>query len=272
MSFRLAPAGVAMPTPADATIDALRSGHDELVILVAALEADDLAGRSAAAEWDLSQVLSHLGSGAEIGLGTLNRALDPTTPTVENTTIWDRWNAMSPIERLTGFLSTDEALVEAYEALDAETRETLRIDLGYLPEPVDVATAAATRLLELSLHSWDIRSAFDPTTTVAEDAVQLLFDRMAAMLQWVGHGDAIDGEVTLLIETTNPENRFGLTIGDAVMVSEAPSAPDGTLSLPAESWFRLASGRLAPERTPESVTLSSAAISLEDLRRVFPGY
>lgn len=261
-----------MPTSADATIDALRSGHDELVVLVAALEADDLAGRSAAAEWDLSQVLSHLGSGAEISLGNLRRALDPTTPIVENATIWDRWNAMSPTERLAGFLSADEALVEAYEALGADARENLRIDLGYLPEPVDVATAAAIRLLELSLHSWDIRTAFDPAATVAEDAVVLLFERMAAMLQWVGHGDAIEGQVTLLVETSDPEQVFGLTIGDAVSVGDAPTAPDGTLRLPAESWFRLASGRLAPERTPESVSLSSAAISLEDLRRVFPGY
>jgi uncharacterized protein (TIGR03083 family) len=242
------------------------------VVLVAGLDADGLAGRSAAAEWDLSQVLSHLGSGAEIGLGTLHRALDPTTPTVANTTIWDRWNAMSPLERLTGFVSSDEALVEAYEALDADTRENLRIDLGYLPEPVDVATAAGTRLLELSLHSWDIRTAFDPATTVAEEATPLLFDRMAGMLQWVGHGDAIDGEVTLLVETTQPERRFGLTIGDAVSAGEAPSTSNGTLSLPAESWFRLVSGRLAPERTPDSVTLSSATVSLEDLRRVFPGY
>jgi uncharacterized protein (TIGR03083 family) len=261
-----------MRSSADATIDALRSGHDELVVLVADLDADDLTGRSACADWDLSQVLSHLGSGAEIGLGTLKRALDPSTPAVPNQEIWDRWNAMSPIERLTGFLSADETLVEAYEALDAETRETLRIDLGFLPHPVDVATAAGSRLNEFSLHSWDIRSVLDPAATVADEATPLLFDRLGDLLRWVGHADAVDGETTLLVETTDPDQRFGLTIGDAVTLGDVPASPDGTLSLPGEAWLRLASGRLAPDSTPESVSLTSDRISLDDLRRVFPGY
>jgi uncharacterized protein (TIGR03083 family) len=261
-----------MRSSADATIDALRSGHDELVVLVADLDADDLTGRSACTDWDLSQVLSHLGSGAEIGLGTLNRALDPSSTTVPNEVIWDRWNAMSPIERLTGFLSADESLVEAYEALDAESRENLRIDLGYLPEPVDVATAAGSRLHEFSLHSWDIRSAFDPAATVADEATPLLFGRVADLLKWVGHADAIDGEATLLVETTEPEQRFGVTIGDAVTLGDVPAAADGTLALPGEAWLRLASGRLTPDHTPDSVSLSSDKLSLDDLRRVFPGY
>lgn len=261
-----------MRSSADAAIDALRTGHDELVVLVADLGPDDLTGRSACADWDVSQVLSHLGSGAEIALGSLSRALDPSTPEVPNSEVWDRWNAMGPIERLTGFLNADETLVEAYQALDVDTRENLRIDLGFLPEPVDVATAAGFRLHEFALHSWDIRSVFDPGATVAEEATPLLFDRLAYLLQWVGHGDAIDGEVSLLVVTTDPERRFGLTIGDTVSIGEASPSADGTLTLPAEAWLRLASGRLTADRTPEAVSLSSTAITLEDLRRVFPGY
>ncbi|MDX6253765.1 MAG: hypothetical protein QOJ11_99 [Frankiales bacterium] len=261
-----------MSSAADATIDALRSGHDELVVLVADLGPAELTGPSRCSSWDLSQVLSHLGSGAEISLGTLNRALDPTATSVPNTEIWDRWNAMSPIDRLAGFLSIDERLVEAYEALEAPTRENLRIDLGFLPEPVDVATAAGFRLSEFALHSWDVRASFDPAATVADEATPLVFDRVAALLGWIGHADAVEGKVALLVETSDPVRRFGLAIGDAVSIGDVPEAADGTLSLPAEAWLRLATGRLTPDRTPADVSLTSDAVSLDDLRRVFPGY
>jgi uncharacterized protein (TIGR03083 family) len=261
-----------MSSAADTTIDALRSGHDELVVLVADLEPADLAGPSRCSSWDVSQVLSHLGSGAEISLGTLKRALDPGAPSVPNTEVWDRWNAMSPVDRLAGFLAMDETLVEAYEALDGQTRDSLRIDLGFLPEPVDLATAAGFRLSEFALHSWDVRAALDPAATVADEATPLLIDRVAAMLGWTGHGDAIEGKVTLLVETTAPVRRFGLTIGEAVILGDVPESADGTLTLPAEAWLRLASGRLTPDRTPDDVSLVSDVITLDDLRRVFPGY
>jgi hypothetical protein len=51
--------------------------------------------------------------------------------------------------------------------------------------------------------------------------------------------------------------------------SEPVSKPDGTLTLPAEAWLRLATGRLAT--APVTVETTGAA-SLEKLRRVFQGY
>ena len=57
-----------MTEAADRIIDALRGGHDHLAAVVHRLTAADLTRPSGASEWDVSQVLSHLGSGAEIGL------------------------------------------------------------------------------------------------------------------------------------------------------------------------------------------------------------
>ena len=62
------------PTP-DATVDALRATHDELAAVVRGLADDELLAPSGASEWPVAQVLSHLGSGAEIGLATLQAAL-----------------------------------------------------------------------------------------------------------------------------------------------------------------------------------------------------
>jgi uncharacterized protein (TIGR03083 family) len=269
-----------MTSPADAKIAALRSGHDELAALVSTLPAEDLTGPSTCAEWDVSQVLSHLGSGAEIGLGSLQRALDPSTESIPNEEIWDRWNAMSPADRTSGFLAADEALVSAYEALDDTTRNDLRIDLGFLPEPVDVATSVNFRLNEFALHSWDVRSVYDPTATVAGDAAAELVDQSGALIGWIGRGNAIEGTVTVRIETTEPARTFLLGIADQVNLDPVSldqggldqAAADATLTLPAEAWLRLTSGRLAPEWTPASVSVEGATLSLEDLRRVFPGY
>ncbi len=75
----------------------------------------------------------------------------------------------------------------------------------------------------------------------------------------------------VLVETTGTERSFGLSITDTVAKVDPPASPDATLRLPAEAWLRLATGRLKPEVTPEAVTISGA-VTLDDLRRVFPGY
>lgn len=168
-----------MSERADRIIDALRTGHDHLTSLVRGLATADLTRASAAAEWDVSQVLSHLGSGAEIGLATLERALDGTGPQGGdfNKSVWARWDAMSPAERAEGFVPADEALVARYEGLDAQARKDLRIDLGFLPAPVDVATAAGLRLGEFTHHSWDVEVAFDPAASLAPAATGPLLDQ-----------------------------------------------------------------------------------------------
>jgi hypothetical protein len=78
-------------------IAALRTGHDELAALVGRMASDDLTQPSAAAEWDISQVLSHLGSGAEIGLATLEAALaDTGNPGPDfNQSVWACWNTIA---------------------------------------------------------------------------------------------------------------------------------------------------------------------------------
>lgn len=157
-----------MSTPADQIITALRAGHEELAALVRDLKEDDLLRPSGASEWQVSQVLSHLGSGAEINLATLDAARTgaPGPDGDFNRGVWARWDAMSPAEHAAGFLATNERLVEAYEALDAETRASMRIDLGFLPEPVDVATAARFRLSEFALHQWDVEVGFNSFAAV----------------------------------------------------------------------------------------------------------
>ena len=133
-----------MTTLADRTIDALRATHDGLAALVPGLTDEQLTGPSGAAEWTVAQVLSHMGSGAEIGLATLETALGagPAAGPGFNESVWDRWNAMSPREQATNFLDHDARLVAAYEDLTDEQRTTAEVDLGFLPQPLPLASFA----------------------------------------------------------------------------------------------------------------------------------
>lgn len=259
----------------DHTIKVLRSELDELVALVRGFTADDLARQSGAAAWDVSQVLSHLGSGAEISLATLDGALTGTgAPAGEFIQgVWARWDAMSRAERAEGFLAANEALVRRFEGLDPQTRRDVRIALWFPTAPVDVATFCGMRLSEFAHHTWDVKVAFDPAATLDPEAIDLLIDRGAAMVGFLGRAAGLGGrQATIAVHTTSPDRSFGLDIREAVAIVDAPAAPDAILTAPAEWWLRLVSGRHAPEHTPAAVELTGSAITLDDLRLVFPGF
>jgi uncharacterized protein (TIGR03083 family) len=257
-----------MTNLADQVIAALRSGHDDLSAYAAGLGEKDLSGPSGAAEWEVAQVLSHLGSGAEINLGNLRRA-GAKPPEGFNQSVWDRWNAMGPVEQRDGFLDADRRLVEAYEALSADERASRRVDVGFMPQPISIAEAARLRLNEFALHAWDVRAGVRPETTLAADAVPLLLESLPAMLGWIAKPDGT--RAVLAVELTDPAVSYGLALGDEVSLGERPDSPDGVLRLPAEAWLRLLVGRLGPRWTPRSVVIDGP-VGLDTLRRIFPGY
>ncbi len=260
---------------ADTIIAELRDGHETLATLLSGLGDEDLARQSGSADWDISQVLSHLGSGAEIARTGLQAALDGTPlpgPDILRA-IWSVWDAMSRRQRAQGFLRANDMLTTLYESLDASTREKLRIDMGFLPAPVDVATAARLRLAEVTLHAWDIRVSFDQHAALPSHAAATLLHGEPDLIAWIGKAQALDGRHAVIqVTTSDPASVFALRLQEPISTHLAiPAQPDGTLDLPAEAWLRLIAGRLAPQNTPETVTATGAA-DLVLLRRVFPGY
>ncbi len=264
-----------MTSTADQPIAALRSGHDALVALVQSISPDQIAGPSGASEWSVAQVLSHLGSGAEINLASLGVAVNGADKPGDgfNRSVWDRWDAMDPQDQAAAFVTSNEKLVRAYEDLDEATRNSATIDLGFLPAPIDVATAASFRLNEFALHSWDVNVAFDPAATVAAEAVEPLFNVLPYLIGWLGKPTEVLGGQSIAVpaQTTNPARDFGLELTDKVTLIDSPDDSDAELILPGESWLRLATGRLKPANTPDAVTVNGD-ITLEQLRQIFQGY
>lgn len=262
-------------TESDTVIAAMRSETDRSTASVRSLSDDDLSRPSAAREWDVSQVVSHLGSGAVINLAVLEGSLGGSAPGPDfNQGVWAEWNAMGRRQRADSFLVASTALVERYESLTPDERENARIDLGFMPQPVPVAIAARMRLNELTLHTWDVRAAFDPAAVLSTDAVAALLHGEPDLIGWIGKSEPLDGrERTVQVVTTDPGSLATLHLGDSIRLepgAETASA-DGTLTVPAEAWLRLVAGRLGADHTPDGVQVTGD-VSLELLRRVFPGY
>lgn len=262
-----------MTFTAAAGITALRSIHDELVALVRDLPDEQLLAPSGSTEWPVAQVLSHLGSGAEISLATLETALEGSggLPEGFNNGVWDRWNAMTPREQADGFLAADTALIAAVEALTAEQRDSLQVDFGFLPAPVPVATYVGVRLGEAAAHSWDVRVAFDEAAAIDDATARLLVDQLAGQLGFLLGFTAKAGEVSQPAVVDLVGLDHDLSLGETVALVPSGGATTATFEGGADAVARLMSGRLTAAHTPAAVTVTGN-VSLEDLRRVFPGY
>ena len=262
-----------MTASADRTIDALRSTHDELAAVVAGLSDENLTARSGASEWSVAQVLSHLGSGAEISLATLRSALAATPGPDQSFTqgVWARWNALGPRDQGAGFLAADEELVSAVEALTTEQRQNLPVKLGFLPSPMTVSGYTGMRLNEAAMHGWDVRVSLDPVAAVPATTARLLAEHFATDLSFLlgltAKADALASPAVVDIHGTE----FALVIADSVSLTTSASQPTATFTGRLESAIRLLAGRLTPAHTPEDVEVTGN-VTLDELRRVFPGY
>ena len=262
-----------MSTLADRTIAALRANHDTLAAIVPTLTDDQLTGPSGASEWSVAQVLSHLGSGAEITLATYQAAIDGEEPLGQdfNESVWARWDGSTPQEQAANVLGHSEAVVVFLEGLSSEQRENLQIKLGFLPAALPVAAVAGMRLNEAAQHLWDVQVALDAAAQVNATAAEVLVEHFGGdigfLLGFIGKADTVPTPARVRLGTSN----VGIVIADSVSVSTAIGEATATFHGQLESVIRLMGGRLSARYTPADVRVEGN-ISLDDLRRVFPGY
>lgn len=259
-----------MTTLTDRSIAALRAHHDRLTALVGRLTDEQLAGPSGASQWTIAQVLSHLGSGSEIMLPPVLAAANGTgAGATDNQAVWDRWDAATPRAQADGFVEHDARSVAVLEGLSESQRASMRIDLGFLPEPVPLAVALGMRLNEVALHSWDALVGVDRDAEVDPDAATAMFDHFADgvgfLLGFVAEPDQLDRPAVVAI------GDHSLVVDDAASVRSGTQGATATFSGPPGAALRLVGGRLGPEHTPPGVEISGN-VSLDDLRAVFPGY
>jgi uncharacterized protein (TIGR03083 family) len=253
----------------DRTIAALRANHDTLVALVPNLSDDELTGPSGASEWTIAQALSHLGSGAEITVKPIATAAGLPVEAEDNQAVWARWDASGPVDQAAGFVEHDRRLLEIVEGLTPEQRADLRIDMGFLPEPAPLEVALGMRLNEVAAHAWDVRVGLDPSAGIDPESAELLLELYAGplgfLLGFAGKPDQLSDEARVAVPGG------GIVVTDKVSVVTDMVDPTATFEGSAEAVARLLTGRLTPEHTPEGVRVTGN-VSLDDLRKVFPGY
>jgi uncharacterized protein (TIGR03083 family) len=251
-------------------ISAVRASHDRLTGIVAPLDEDGVRAQSYDTEWSIAQVLSHLGSGAEIFLLNFNAGLAGGEPPAREDyqAIWDVWNARPPMEQVSQSIAANEALVSRIESLSDSERDGFRVSMFGMD--LDLAGMLRMRLSEHAVHTWDVAVAIDPAARVAPDAVALLIDGMARMMPWMGK-KAADPAV-IAVSTTDPEREYTLDTGGVTLTPGAGDEPaSGSLDLTAEALLRLVYGRL-DESALASGEIKTSNVTLAELRAVFPGF
>jgi uncharacterized protein (TIGR03083 family) len=251
-----------------AWIDALRHSHDTLRAIVEPMGEAALQQQSYASEWSIAQVLSHLGSGAQIFGLFLDAGLSGAEPPGGDTfpPIWQAWNERSPLAQATDALATDDVLVKRLESLDAGERDRIRLNLFGMD--LDLTGLTRMRLGEHALHSWDVAVALDPAATLAADAVNLVIDALGPVA--ARSGKPAGRPLAVHLTTTGPDREFTIEATDSVRLAPAEAVRGlPRLRLPAEALIRLVYGRLDPAHTP---TVEASEVGLDELRQIFPGF
>jgi uncharacterized protein (TIGR03083 family) len=253
-------------------IETLRRSHDRLTGLVKPLSPEELRAQSYCQDWSVAQVLSHLGSGAEISLMMLPGALGDAEPASRDAfpAVWDAWNAKSPDDQAADALAMDETQISTLEGLSDD--QLARMQMDFIGMQLDAVGIVRLRLGEHALHTWDVAEHGDPAATVSADAAELLIDNVPAFLA-PRLGKPLPEPFTVRITTTGPERDYLLTSADSVTMTDWPADGDAsvpTVTMPAEALLRLSYGRLDAAHTPASVTGDPEVLA--KLRAIFPGF
>jgi uncharacterized protein (TIGR03083 family) len=246
-------------------LEALRGSVERLQTVVEMLDPAELVTQAYPTEWTVADVLSHLGSGAQI----LERRLEDSlanvdTPDDAAPAVWDVWNAMTPDAQAADAVVADRSLLDRLDGLDDEERERFRFAMG--PMTFDLDGFVGLRLNEHALHLWDIEVALDPAAPVASGSVPSIVDNLSMWAKFTAQPLQAPGSIT--VETTDPPRTFVLGLGpDEVTISPSDAVDDPDLALPAEALVRLVYGRLDPDHTPPV----RGSADLDELRRIFPG-
>jgi uncharacterized protein (TIGR03083 family) len=255
-------------------VSLLRETAASLDAQVGELDGDALSGQSYCSEWSIAQVLSHLGSGAEIFAKVFAAAAagEPAPGHEAFGPIWDDWNARAPEEQASGYLEANAALLDQVDAYDDDTLE--KISLEIFGATRGAAELLRMRLNEQVLHSWDVAVAADPAADLFADAVPEVLGALTQVVGWAGKPPA-DSNLSVAVHTADPEGDLVLTVGERAELRQATEDDAGAgdagarLELPAAALIRLVYGRLDPMHTPEGVVADG--VELDDLRAVFPG-
>jgi uncharacterized protein (TIGR03083 family) len=246
-------------------LDALQASVARLRTLVGPMSAEQIRTPAYPTEWNVADVLSHIGSSAVILLARLEAALagseladDLAEP------IWAEWNAKTPEAKVADGLAADRAFLDRIASLTDDERARLLIVMG--PLQLDLPALIGIRLNEHALHTWDVAVTFDSDAVVPPDVAQYVVDNLGMIVRFTGKPTGAHHEVRL--RTSEPTRDFTLVVGvESLALEPADDEQTPDLELPTDALIRLVYGRLDPDHTPSV----HGEADLDELRRAFSG-
>lgn len=252
---------------------ALHAASRSLTALVYGLSEEELKQPSYADGWSIAQVLSHLGSGAEISarLVERGRAGDMTGPTREEMLpVWARWDELPPLAQRAAWREADARHLGLLDSLDAAERATVRIP--YFAGQIGVPAYLGYRLSEQSMHGWDVTVSLDPGATVPDEEARLLWERLDLVTSRFHDRETLRrlAPARVAVELTDLRRTVCLDLGEEPRIRpEEPADPAATVTGTADAVLRLVYGRNRPGA--DDVT-ARGSVALDDLRSLFPGF
>jgi uncharacterized protein (TIGR03083 family) len=251
---------------------ALHAASERLAAVVDALPERELSSPSRAAGWSIAQVLSHLGSAAEICTGLLERGVaggtsGPTREEVEP--VWARWDAMTAPARREAWRSADARHLQLLDSLRGGPGQEVRVP--YFAGLLDLPVYAGYRLSEQSVHAWDVEAALDAEAVIPANEVALLWRRLDLVATRFRDPVTLGrlAPAQLALDLTDPPGVVLLDLDAELHLYPCePAQPAGTVSGTAEAVLRLVYGR---NQDADHVQVTGAAC-LADLRALFPGF
>jgi len=232
--------------------------------------------QSACSEWQVYQVVSHIGSQPEIHLGTLKAGLrgDPPMTDDQRRAIWARFDAMKPEEVLPAFKANNDAFVALVDSL---SEDELGKTIPWIFGPAPLASVLAGRLNEQALHAWDVKWVHDKqvkvTAAALPDLLEVNVPARVGRLAQPAQAEALVGK-TIQFLYRQPDGAVSVTVAadGAQATPGTADAPDLTVELPGEALVRLIWGRYDVAGGVASGELKLSQPDLADaLQKLFPG-
>jgi uncharacterized protein (TIGR03083 family) len=248
-------------------VGGLRESHERLVRRLEATPGLDVTRPAFPSEWSIADALSHLGSGAEITSLILGRAGagEPEPAQGDYIEIWDRWNAMMPVEQAVDAVAADALLVKELEDINPDKVISLQAYGGRMR----LEEFVAMRLDEHVVHTWDIEAPLDASATLDPARIPHLLTRLRVAASRSAAEAPEPFQVR--VEVHDPSARFLVQVGqNPVLISDVDQEPTD-LRLPAETFVRLIFGRLRNSEGYEQWDPTTTD-AVGRLRGVFRGY
>lgn len=259
-------------------VDAVGQEFQTLDRYLGALEESRWQAPTACTEWNLTRLVSHLGSGAAIHLHTVKVATEgipPMTPEGRQQ-IWTHFDSLPADQLYREFQKTNSDYQRYMEGLSQQQRS---MNVQSFAGEVPMAVLTRFRLGEISLHSWDARVVLDPTARLLFDSVDPLIEQTLAFMVRRSSAEErarLNGTVYEMDLEGRNRRRVALVVREDAVSVEQPggASPKATLWLTMEAFIRLGAGRF-PLETAEKhaeVAIEGDREAALRLNALFPGY